>query len=78
MFKITALKNYTDLKPELIVKGNNKGSNIEKGNVYYVTDKKRAETIKASNLATVEEVVETATKKVKAETATKKTRKKKE
>lgn len=78
MFKITALKNYTDLKPEFIVEGNNKGAKIEKGNVYFIEDKERAHTIKASGLAKVEEVeeVETATAKTNTETAVKKTRKK--
>lgn len=79
MFKITALKNYTDLEPELIVKGNNKGAKIEKGNIYFVEEKERANKIKSSGLAKVEEVkeeVETATVKAKTETAVKKTRKK--
>ena len=81
MFKITALKNYTDLEPELIVKGNNKGAKIKKENIYFVEDKERADKIKKSGLAKVEEIkeeaeVETATVKAKAETAVKKTRKK--
>ena len=80
MFKITALKNYIDLEPELIVKGNNKGAKIEKGNIYFVEEKERANKIKSSGLAKVEEVkeevIETAKKEVKTETAVKKTRKK--
>lgn len=79
MFKITALKNYTDKKPELIVKGDNKGAKIEKDNIYYVEDKERAMKIKASGLAKVEEVaeeVETAQVKPDVEKAVKKTRKK--
>lgn len=79
MFKITALKNYTDKKPELIVKGNNNGNKIKEGDVYFVKDKERAKKIKESGFAKVEEVVEeveTAQAKVDTEKAVKKTRKK--
>lgn len=87
MYKIVAVKNYTDTRPELItefngeIKYNDKGNaEIKERDVYFVADKQRAEVIKKSGLAKVEEIkeVETAVKKVKAETAVKRTRKKKE
>lgn len=85
MYKVVAIKNYNDTRPELIkefkgeMKYNSKGNaEIKEKDVYFIEDKQRAETIKKSGLAKVEEIkeVETATKKVKAETAVKKTRKK--
>ena len=50
--------NYEDKKPEMIVEGifeyNNKGNAlIKKGNIYYVSDNKRAQEIKKSGLASV-------------------------
>ena len=83
-------KDYIDKKPELIesynngkeIKYNQSGNaEIKKNDFYIINDNERAEQIKQSGLAEVEEikqkVIETATKKVKVETAVKKTRKNK-
>lgn len=57
-YKIVANCNYEDKKPEMIVEGvfeyNDKGNAlIKKGNIYYVSDNKRAQEIKKSGLAIV-------------------------
>ena len=91
MYKIVAKKDYIDKRPELIIKYfNNKeidcdengNAKIIKDSIYYVEDIERANQIKESGLAEVEEIkekkekkVETTKKKIKAETAIKKTKK---
>lgn len=59
-YKVTALKNYTDKRPELITGklklNENYEAEIEKGDVYYLSDDKRAEEIKLSKLAKVEKI----------------------
>lgn len=91
MYKIVAKKDYIDKRPELIIKySNNKeidydeNGNVKiiKNSIYYVEDIERANQIKESGLAEVEEIkekkekeVETTKKKIKAETAIKKTKK---
>ena len=90
MYKVIAKQDYIDKKPELIesynngmeIKYNQSGNaEIKKNDFYIINDTERAEQIKQSGLAEVEEikqkVIETATKKVKVETAVKKTRKNK-
>lgn len=75
MYKIVAVKNYTDTRPELItefkgeMKYNSQGNaEIKEKDIYFIEDKQRAEVIRESGLAKVEEIkeVETATKKAKA------------
>lgn len=77
IYKVTAKEDYEDKRPELI-KDNGKitynehgNAEIKKGNTYIITDKYRAEEIKESGLADVEELKkkETAIKKVKTEKA---------
>ena len=88
MYKVIAKQDYIDKKPELIesynngmeIKYNQNGNaEIKKNDVYIINDKSRAEQIKESGLAEVEEIkqkeIETATKKVKTEKAVKRTRK---
>ena len=67
MYKITAKQDYTDTRPELIeeynegsaIKYNNIGNaEIKKNDVYLVNDSSRANTIKESGFATVEEIKE--------------------
>ena len=67
MYKITAKQNYTDTRPELIeeynegaaIKYNNIGNaEIKKNDVYLINDSTRANTIKESGFATVEEIKE--------------------
>lgn len=90
MYKVIAKQDYIDKKPELIesynngmeIKYNQSGNaEIKKNDFYIINDTERAEQIKQSGLAEVEEIkqkiIETATKKVKVETAVKKTRKNK-
>ena len=59
-YKITALKNYTDKRPELITGklklNENYEAEVKKGDVYYLSDDKRAEEIKLSKLAKVEKI----------------------
>ena len=59
-YKVIALKNYIDKRPELITGklklNENYEAEIEKGDVYYLSDDKRAEEIKLSKLAKVEKI----------------------
>lgn len=82
MFKIIANEDYTDTKPEFITLGiktqNKKGAQFKKGDIYFIDNKERAGVIKASKLAEVKEIIETAKIDAKVETAVRKTKKKKE
>ena len=58
VYKIEALEEYNDNKPQFILNKNevNEPIAIEKGDVYFILDKERALEIKNSGLANVEEV----------------------
>lgn len=57
-YQVTALRDYLDKKPQLIVNLNidDKQYNVTKNEIYYISDKTRAKEIKDSGYAEIEEV----------------------
>ncbi len=67
-YKVEALKDYTDKKPELIVENTFKCNSlgnavVEKGTIYYIENDERAKEIKDSGLAKVTKINEKLNKK---------------